>query len=82
MSGLAETDMLSSLTEGSLRAETDLARLLAAVSLVIFAINVHCYRTSGAPYMMGAAWRPTTQNPQSDVSKEGASAQQTPQVTQ
>ena len=70
---------LSSLTDGSLGAETDLARLLAAVSLAIFVINVHRHRTSGAPYTAGAAWRSTTQNPQSDVGKDGTGAQQTPQ---
>jgi len=70
---------LSSLTDGSLEAETDLARLLAIVSLAIFAINVHRHRTSGSPYTMGAALRSTSQNPQSDVGKEGAGAQQTPQ---
>ena len=70
---------LSSLTNGSLGAETDPARLLAVVSLAIFAINVHRHRTSGAPYTTGAVWRSTTQNPQSDVGKGGAGAQQTPQ---
>ena len=68
---------LSSLTDGSLGAETDLARLLAAISLAIFATNVHRHRVSGASCTMSAAWRLTTQNPQSDISKEGAGAQQT-----
>ncbi|OCK92349.1 uncharacterized protein K441DRAFT_697791 [Cenococcum geophilum 1.58] len=53
--------------------------LLAIVSLAIFAINVHRHRTSGSPYTVGAALRSTSQNPQSDVGKEGAGAQQTPQ---
>ncbi|OCK77649.1 hypothetical protein K432DRAFT_427851 [Lepidopterella palustris CBS 459.81] len=38
--------------------------VLTIVTLAVFGIYTHRHRTSGAPYMMGGAWRDTQQNPQ------------------